>query len=103
MPWTTTQRIDIAAAAVKAHASMIVTDNVRDFRGAQLAGHGIAIVTPASLISDLLSTDPNSFRVAIEQMAARKLRPPLSPDDVLDSLARNQTFKHLRSAMGEAL
>ena len=66
----------VAAAAVKTRSTLIVTDNVRDFGGGQLPGYGITIVTPASLVTDLLSDDPNSLRVAVEQMAARKQRHP---------------------------
>ena len=93
----------VAAAAVHARASMLITDNLRDFGGSALSRNGVRVMTPAEMVTDLLDNDPDVFRVAIEQMAARKQHPPMTADEILDALARHQSFGALRQAMGDAI
>lgn len=93
----------VAAAAVHAGATMLITDNVRDFRGLSLPNNNVRVVTPAQLVTELLENEPDVFRVAVELMAARKQRPPMTSDEVVDALARHQSFRALGQAMRDAI
>lgn len=93
----------VAAAAVVAEADAIVTFNVRDFRGAVLGARGITIVTPVQLVTELLDDLPDRVVLAVIEMAARKKRPPMSTDDVLDSLDRHSGFGPVVARLRELL
>lgn len=82
----------VAAAAVVAGADAIVTFNTRDFGGAVLAARGVAVVTPGQLVLDLLDDLPDRVVHAVIEMAARKERPPMTTDDVLEALGRHPGF-----------
>lgn len=78
----------VAAAAVAGNAEAIVTLNTRDFGGSALRAHGVVVLTPGQLVTELLDDLPDRVVHAVVEMAARKTRPPMTADDVLDVLAR---------------
>lgn len=82
----------VSAAAVHRQATGIVTYNVRDFRGFVLPSEGIQILTPPELVQRWLEDDIELTRRVVTAMAKRKVRPPVTAEDVLGRLARQTGF-----------
>lgn len=78
----------VAAAAVTAEADTIVTLNIRHFAGQALQDRRIRVVTPGTLVGEILDDLPERVVDAVAEMAARKRNPPMSVDEVLDALGR---------------
>lgn len=76
-----------AAAAAKAPAT-ILTQNVRDFPAEALAAFGVSVRQPDDYLNELFDSHPDEIAPIVGQMAADRHRPPMSPDEVLDALAR---------------
>ncbi len=76
------------AACAFGGARVLLTRNVRDFPIDFLAGHGVAVCSADTYLAGLLRRRPAAFVETLERMAAEKLRPPMSPCDVADGLAR---------------
>ena len=69
-------------------AQVILTDNLRDFRGAALTNSGIRVARPADFLIELAAHEPALILLALGEMAARKTRPPMTVEDVLVALDR---------------
>ena len=80
----------VAAAAIHAEATAIVTYNVRDFQGRILARANIEILSPAILVDRLLDEDRGIVSAAVSSMARRKQRPPMTVDDVIQGFGALQ-------------
>lgn len=78
----------VLAAAVAARADVIVTANVRDFPAEACAPLRVEAQTPDTFLCSLLDLDPPLVVDVIRQQAADLADPPLSPDELLDVLAR---------------
>lgn len=76
------------AAAVAGHAAAIVTWNCADFPAAALAHFGIQVTDPDTYLSELTVELPNEVVDTIVRLAGEKRRPPLTPYDLADSLAK---------------
>lgn len=79
----------VLAAAIKAHAQVIVTSNLRDFPAAELRGWNIDPKSPDEFIRDQISLDRSAIYAAVQQIADSWKNPPGSVDDVLDRLDRS--------------
>lgn len=77
----------VAATAVVTQASVIVTDNLRDFPASALAPYQITAQPPDALLVGLFSAHPELLNQVITEQAAATHRPPLSPSVILDHLA----------------
>ncbi|WP_348273563.1 PIN domain-containing protein [Rhodococcus sp. ZPP] len=75
----------VVAAAVVGGAGVIVTLNRRDFPPARIPGH-IQVVSPAEFAADTVSVLPTAAARAVEMLATRLARPPMTVDEVLDQL-----------------
>jgi len=82
----------VAAVAMATGAQAIVTLDVDDFRSGVLTAAGIRIVTPGTLLDELLDTEPGLPGAAIGDLAARWIRPSRTVDEILDLLARHPTM-----------
>lgn len=82
----------VAAAAAVAGVEAVVTFNVRHFEGSVLPARGIAVVEPGALVVALIEELPDSVVHAVVEMAKRKRHPPMTPDEILDSLSRHPGF-----------
>ena len=69
-------------------AQVILTDNLRGFCGAALTNSGIRVARPADFLIELAADEPTLVLLALDEMAARKTRPPMTVDDVLVALDR---------------
>ena len=76
------------AACAFGGATVLLTRNARDFPIDFLAGHGVAVCSADTYLAGLLRRRPAAFVETVQRMAAEKRRPPMSPCDVADGLAR---------------
>jgi PIN domain len=93
----------VSAAAAHAGAHGIVTHNQRDFRGIEISRRGIVIVSPSALIEELISEAPDIVASAIHTMSRRRRRPPVTPDDVVNAIGRQQGFGGLLPALRDLI
>ena len=77
-----------AAAAASVAPATIVTENLRDFPFGPLMALGVAVRRPDDYLSELLENHPEEVVRVVVEMAADRRQPPMSPDDVLNALAR---------------
>ncbi|MDV7088277.1 PIN domain-containing protein [Rhodococcus sp. IEGM 248] len=75
----------VVAAAVVGGAGVIVTLNRKDFPRERVPGH-IQVVSPAEFAADTVSVSPTAAARAVEMLATRLVRPPMTVDEVLDLL-----------------
>ncbi|WP_166353044.1 PIN domain-containing protein [Phytoactinopolyspora limicola] len=78
----------VVAAALRGHAEVIVTNNVRDFPAKVLEEFGLSALTPDEFLLDQLDLAPGAVLGVLRRQAAAARRPPLTIDDVLQALAR---------------
>lgn len=77
----------VLAAAIKARADLIVTNNIRDFPAAELDAWGIAAVTADDFLLDLLTEEPDFADLVVDQVIASRPRGG-SPASVVAELSR---------------
>lgn len=94
----------VLAAAVVAEAGFVVTFNLRDFPSEACAPHDILVESPGAFATRLVGDDPALVRIAIDEMASRRKRPPGSSKEILGHLARNlpEAVPRLRAARPSA-
>lgn len=78
----------VVAAAIRAHAQMIVTTNLRDFPAEELERWDIEAKHPDDFLVDQFHLDAIALHVIVQQIADDTARPPLTFADVLDALER---------------
>ncbi len=76
----------VLATAVRAHAQVIVTFNLRHFPEEALAPYGVVARHPDAFLTDLADRAPDLMVQTIERQAAALRNPPKSYDDILDNL-----------------
>ena len=74
------------AAAIAGHATVLITDNLKDFPADPLARLGLRVLRPDAYPCELLGDLPDQVTSTIERIAAEKRNPPRSTADVLDAL-----------------
>jgi predicted nucleic acid-binding protein len=78
----------VLAAAVRANAAAIVTNNVKDFPPASTAPYRIAVVTADEFLIDQLDLEPGVVMRVLEQQSAAHKRPPYQVQGLLSYLER---------------
>jgi hypothetical protein len=68
----------VLAAAVASKAAVIVTANIRHFPKEVLEPFAVRALPPDTFLQDLLGLYPDRMLNVVEEMAARKRRPPHS-------------------------
>ncbi|MDR3375550.1 MAG: PIN domain-containing protein [Ancalomicrobiaceae bacterium] len=76
----------ILAAAIVAHASVVVTFNLSDFPADTLSTHGLHAKHPDEFILDIADIHRESFLNAVSEEWTHYKKPTLSLDDYADSL-----------------
>jgi len=79
----------VLAAAVKARAEVIVTENLRHFPKAALRGYRIEAQPPDKFLCSLLDLYPRPMMHVITRQAGEKDRPPMTVGDVLRRLTNS--------------
>src|SRR4051812_36811462 len=79
----------VLAAAVKCHAQVIVTDNVKDFPADALSPWGIEAKDADTFVLDQISLDKSRVYGRVQQIADSRHHPPATVGDVLTELERN--------------
>lgn len=75
----------VLAAAFVGGAGAIVTENVRHFPQSAVPNH-IQIIKPAQFAADTVAVSPETAVRAVEAVVGRRKSPPVTVDQVLDSL-----------------
>jgi hypothetical protein len=88
MPGTDPDDCHHMAAAVAGGAAVIVTWNLADFPRAAMARYGVRVVEPDEHLCELLDELPDEVAQVVERLAAEKRRPPMTPADLLQRLAK---------------
>jgi hypothetical protein len=79
----------VVAAAIAGRADVIVTSNLRHFPGVAVSQLGIALQSPDDFLIHQWWLDPPLVADTIVTMALETQKPPLSPESVLNALARS--------------
>ena len=93
----------VLAAAIRCHASVIVTFNERDFPGDLLDAFGMEAQHPDVFAENLFDLDPASVVAAAQRQRQQLKSPPMAVDRYLDILRRqglSQTVKALSAFRG---
>ncbi len=86
----------VLALAVHAGASVIVTENLRDFPADRINRFKVEAVGADAFVLDQVERDPGTVLASIGAMASRRRRPPRTRDEIVDVLRQR-----LPSAMAE--
>lgn len=89
----------VLAAAIRAGAQTVVTENIRHFPADVLARHGLDAERPDMFLLSLLDTDQRLFLQAVRAQLDTLTNPPQTKDQLLDTLQRSglvQTVGALR-------
>jgi predicted nucleic acid-binding protein len=94
----------VLAAAITAHADLIVTKNLNDFPAERLAPYGIEARHPDAFVRDLLERDEAIVLAAVAEHRASLQNPPKSIEEYLDTLLAQElpetvTFLRQRRAL----
>lgn len=83
----------ILAAAIKAHAQIIVTNNTKDFPGDYLASFGIEAQHPDTFFLNQSDLQQSAFLAAVKRIRVSLKRPAKTPEEYLDILRRCELAK----------
>lgn len=81
----------VLAAAVRANAAAIVTNNIRDFPQSAADPYRISVVSPDDFMLDQLDLAPGIVMRVLEQQSAAHKRPPYEVESLLSYLERAGT------------
>ena len=76
----------VLAAAIKANASIIVTNNLKHFPKDYLYTFGLIAKSADDFVTDLIDLNPHDAVKAFMEMVSHKRNPPLNELQVLDKL-----------------
>lgn len=88
----------VLAAAIKSEANLILTINLKDFPEQVLAAWNMTARHPDVFTTELLRSDQNTVVTVLQEMRARRKRPPIGADDFLAQLER-QGLNHFVAAI----
>jgi predicted nucleic acid-binding protein len=80
----------VLAAAIKAGAQVIVTDNRKDFPSDYLINWDIERKTADDFVMDLIDLDDRVVYGCVMEIANSRTQKPVTFDDILDQLERSQ-------------
>jgi predicted nucleic acid-binding protein len=83
----------VLAAAIKAHAQIIVTYNIRDFPEDYLDSFGIEAQHPDSFFLNQSDLQQSAFLAAAKRIRLALKRPPKTPQEYLDILRKSELAK----------
>lgn len=90
----------VLAAAIAAKATLLVTDNLRDFPRRALAGYGIEPIAGDALLASLMAREPERMAAALS--ALRAAAPPHALAEGLPALLKRGRLPRLAKAAARA-
>jgi hypothetical protein len=79
----------VLAAAIKTNASLIVTNNLKDFPKNYLASFGLSAKNADDFLTDIIDLNHDTSVRAFRDLVLNKKNPPLDNFEVLDIFRRN--------------
>ena len=79
----------VLAAAIKANADIIVTNNLKDFPEAYLSTFGLTAKSADEFLADLIDLNPDIAVQAFRELVLHRRNPDLDEYQVLDAMRRN--------------
>lgn len=79
----------VLAAAIKANANIIVTNNLKDFPAAYLASFGLTAKTADDFITDTIDLNTDLALEAFRSLVLNRTNPNLDEFEILDRLRKN--------------
>ena len=79
----------VLAAAIKTNASLIVTNNIKDFPKDYLASFGLSTKNADDFLTDIIDLNHKTSIRAFRDLVLNKRNPPLDDYQVLDILRKN--------------
>lgn len=76
----------VLAAAIKAHAQLIITENLKDFPESALTRWNIEAQSPDEFLLDLIDLDQQTVYAQVQRIVDSWKHPPGTVEDVLSSL-----------------
>jgi predicted nucleic acid-binding protein len=76
----------VLAAAIKAHAQLIITENLKDFPESALTKWNVEAQSPDEFLLDLIDLDQQTVYAQVQRIADSWKHPPGSVEDVLSAL-----------------
>ena len=77
----------VLAAAITCNASLIVTNNLKDFPATLLASHSIQAISADEFVLQLIAMNTKTAMLALENQVKLLRNPPLTKEDVLRNLS----------------
>lgn len=90
----------VLAAAIRCHASVIVTFNEKDFPAEVLATFGLEAQHPDVFIENLFDLDPAAVVAAAQRQRQQLRNPPLDVDRYLDVMLRQGLLQTVKGLAG---
>jgi predicted nucleic acid-binding protein len=78
----------VLAAAIHGGASVIVTENLKDFPSVILEQYGLDALTADEFVLNVLERDPVDAMKALRRMRLRYANPPYDPEQLLQAIQR---------------
>jgi hypothetical protein len=79
----------VLAAAIRANAQVIVTDNLKHFPKGKLAPFGIKAKSADDFVQDQIDIDSQAVWACLQQIVDSRTRRPVTIEDVLEELERS--------------
>lgn len=76
----------VLAAAIRCHAEVIVTTNLKDFPADQLEFYDIGAQSPDEFVLNVIDLAPARVLAVVQEQARQLTNPPSTLDDLLDRL-----------------
>jgi PIN domain len=83
----------VLAAAIHAGASLIVTENIKDFPARILEGHGVQAIRPDDFVMALVASRPDLVLASLRLQRARLKKPPSDQVEFLQALEKCRMLK----------
>lgn len=83
----------VLAAAIKARAQIIVTNNIKDFPRDYLDSYGVEAQRPDTFFLNQSDLQQSAFLAAVKRIRLSLKRPPKTPKEYLDILRRSELAK----------
>jgi len=92
----------VLVVAIKTNATIIVTNNLKDFPSEYLARFGLSAKNADDFLADTIDLNPDQAVESFRKLVSKKKNPPLDEFELLDryrNIGLNQTADYLHSQL----